>query len=66
MCHCQIIRHGLWFKTIAHGRAYGDGVFFWVAHPILGFIIGDRCLLCEGWIDLDGRLCAGHDQRLAT
>ncbi|KAI9060756.1 hypothetical protein FKP32DRAFT_1613420 [Trametes sanguinea] len=24
----SIIRHGLWFKTIAHGRAYGDGVYF--------------------------------------
>lgn len=21
----QIIRHGLWFKEIAHGRAYGNG-----------------------------------------
>ncbi|KAJ3535766.1 hypothetical protein NM688_g6931 [Phlebia brevispora] len=24
----SIIRHGLWYKTIAHGRAYGDGVYF--------------------------------------
>ncbi|KDQ51732.1 hypothetical protein JAAARDRAFT_497248 [Jaapia argillacea MUCL 33604] len=24
----SIIRHGLWFKTIAHGRAYGNGVYF--------------------------------------
>ncbi|KAI0738313.1 hypothetical protein C8Q80DRAFT_1275827 [Daedaleopsis nitida] len=24
----SIIRHGLWCKTIAHGRAYGDGVYF--------------------------------------
>ncbi|KAI0824358.1 hypothetical protein BC628DRAFT_1379076 [Trametes gibbosa] len=24
----SIIRHGLWFKTIAHGRAYGHGVYF--------------------------------------
>ncbi|KAH9929262.1 uncharacterized protein B0H18DRAFT_1084285 [Fomitopsis serialis] len=24
----SIIRHGLWFKTVAHGRAYGDGVYF--------------------------------------
>ncbi|KAF9007058.1 hypothetical protein BDQ17DRAFT_1351337 [Cyathus striatus] len=23
----SIIRHGLWFKTIAHGRAYGHGVY---------------------------------------
>ncbi|KAF8641742.1 hypothetical protein AX16_009819 [Volvariella volvacea WC 439] len=23
----SIVRHGLWFKTIAHGRAYGDGVY---------------------------------------
>lgn len=21
----QIIRHGLWYKTVAHGRAFGDG-----------------------------------------
>ncbi|KAG1726823.1 hypothetical protein EDB19DRAFT_1751380 [Suillus lakei] len=24
----SIIRHGLWYKTVAHGRAYGDGVYF--------------------------------------
>ncbi|KZT05739.1 uncharacterized protein LAESUDRAFT_726677 [Laetiporus sulphureus 93-53] len=24
----SIIRHGLWYKTIANGRAYGDGVYF--------------------------------------
>ncbi|KAI0708751.1 hypothetical protein C8T65DRAFT_649990 [Cerioporus squamosus] len=24
----SIIRHGLWFKNVAHGRAYGDGVYF--------------------------------------
>lgn len=24
----SIIRHGLWYKSIAHGRAYGDGVYF--------------------------------------
>ncbi|KAG0696497.1 hypothetical protein DFH29DRAFT_984602 [Suillus ampliporus] len=24
----SIIRHGLWYKTIAHGRAHGDGVYF--------------------------------------
>lgn len=24
----SIIRHGLWFKDIAHGRAYGNGVYF--------------------------------------
>ncbi|KAI0656109.1 hypothetical protein C8Q70DRAFT_1014692 [Cubamyces menziesii] len=24
----SIIRHGLWFKTITHGRAYGHGVYF--------------------------------------
>ncbi|KAI0350812.1 hypothetical protein OH77DRAFT_1570284 [Trametes cingulata] len=24
----SIIRHGLWFKTVAHGRAYGHGVYF--------------------------------------
>ncbi|KAK1224011.1 hypothetical protein PQX77_013106 [Marasmius sp. AFHP31] len=23
----SIIRHGLWYKTIAHGRAYGNGVY---------------------------------------
>ncbi|KAF9266711.1 hypothetical protein L218DRAFT_895759 [Marasmius fiardii PR-910] len=23
----SIIRHGLWFKNVAHGRAYGDGVY---------------------------------------
>lgn len=23
----QIIRHGLWFKTVTHGRAYGHGAF---------------------------------------
>ncbi|KAG7093449.1 hypothetical protein E1B28_007127 [Marasmius oreades] len=23
----SIIRHGLWFKTVAHGRAYGHGVY---------------------------------------
>ncbi|KAH9940093.1 uncharacterized protein BXZ73DRAFT_88813 [Epithele typhae] len=23
-----IIRHGLWYRTVAHGRAYGDGVYF--------------------------------------
>ncbi|KAF8797821.1 hypothetical protein BYT27DRAFT_7204023 [Phlegmacium glaucopus] len=23
----SIIRHGLWYKTIAHGRAFGDGVY---------------------------------------
>ncbi|KAH9475092.1 Ubiquitin-conjugating enzyme E2Q-like protein 1 [Psilocybe cubensis] len=22
-----IIRHGLWYRTVAHGRAYGDGVY---------------------------------------
>ncbi|RDX46333.1 hypothetical protein OH76DRAFT_1407058 [Lentinus brumalis] len=24
----SIIRHGLWFKDVAHGRAYGHGVYF--------------------------------------
>ncbi|KAI0628025.1 hypothetical protein C8Q77DRAFT_1151557 [Trametes polyzona] len=24
----SIIRHGLWYKVIANGRAYGDGVYF--------------------------------------
>lgn len=24
----SIIRHGLWYKTITHGRAYGHGVYF--------------------------------------
>ncbi|KAI0367123.1 hypothetical protein BV20DRAFT_1091315 [Pilatotrama ljubarskyi] len=24
----SIIRHGLWFKTITHGRAFGHGVYF--------------------------------------
>ncbi|CAL1702918.1 unnamed protein product [Somion occarium] len=24
----SIIRHGLWFKTVANGRAYGNGVYF--------------------------------------
>ncbi|TBU25270.1 hypothetical protein BD311DRAFT_764945 [Dichomitus squalens] len=24
----SIIRHGLWFRDIAHGRAYGNGVYF--------------------------------------
>ncbi|KAM5545525.1 hypothetical protein V8D89_000563 [Ganoderma adspersum] len=24
----SIIRHGLWFKTIVHGRAFGNGVYF--------------------------------------
>ncbi|KAF9788386.1 hypothetical protein BJ322DRAFT_1002310 [Thelephora terrestris] len=24
----SIIRHGLWFKTVAHGRAFGHGVYF--------------------------------------
>ncbi|TFK70490.1 hypothetical protein BDN72DRAFT_838836 [Pluteus cervinus] len=24
----SIIRNGLWYKTIAHGRAYGNGVYF--------------------------------------
>ncbi|KAH7886667.1 hypothetical protein F5I97DRAFT_2017525 [Phlebopus sp. FC_14] len=24
----SIIRHGLWWKSIAHGRAYGNGVYF--------------------------------------
>ncbi|GJE90635.1 hypothetical protein PsYK624_067790 [Phanerochaete sordida] len=24
----SIIRNGLWFKNVAHGRAYGDGVYF--------------------------------------
>ncbi|KAI0731453.1 hypothetical protein C8Q72DRAFT_822449, partial [Fomitopsis betulina] len=24
----SIIRHGLWYKTIANGRAYGNGVYF--------------------------------------
>ncbi|RPD55194.1 hypothetical protein L227DRAFT_579837 [Lentinus tigrinus ALCF2SS1-6] len=24
----SIIRHGLWFKNVAHGRAYGHGVYF--------------------------------------
>ncbi|KIK41799.1 hypothetical protein CY34DRAFT_24232 [Suillus luteus UH-Slu-Lm8-n1] len=24
----SIIRHGLWYKTMAHGRVYGDGVYF--------------------------------------
>ncbi|KAG1769061.1 hypothetical protein EV702DRAFT_1181859 [Suillus placidus] len=24
----SIIRHGLWYKAVAHGRAYGDGVYF--------------------------------------
>ncbi|KAJ8597247.1 hypothetical protein M405DRAFT_587353 [Rhizopogon salebrosus TDB-379] len=24
----SIIRHGLWYKTIAHGRSYGNGVYF--------------------------------------
>ncbi|THH00560.1 hypothetical protein EW026_g1985 [Hermanssonia centrifuga] len=24
----SIIRHGLWYKTVAHGRAYGHGVYF--------------------------------------
>ncbi|KAL6306618.1 hypothetical protein BKA93DRAFT_773860 [Sparassis latifolia] len=24
----SIIRHGLWYKNIAHGRAYGNGVYF--------------------------------------
>lgn len=24
----SIIRNGLWYKTVAHGRAYGDGVYF--------------------------------------
>ncbi|PPQ71310.1 hypothetical protein CVT24_012036 [Panaeolus cyanescens] len=23
----SIIRHGLWYKVVAHGRAYGDGVY---------------------------------------
>ncbi|KAF8151436.1 hypothetical protein B0H34DRAFT_727589 [Crassisporium funariophilum] len=23
----SIIRHGLWYRTVAHGRAYGDGVY---------------------------------------
>jgi ubiquitin-conjugating enzyme E2 Q len=27
MHHSQIIRHGLWFKTVSHGRAFGDGMF---------------------------------------
>lgn len=24
----SIIRHGLWYKTVTHGRAHGDGVYF--------------------------------------
>ncbi|KDQ20057.1 hypothetical protein BOTBODRAFT_152662 [Botryobasidium botryosum FD-172 SS1] len=24
----SIIRHGLWYKEVAHGRAYGNGVYF--------------------------------------
>ncbi|OCH92005.1 hypothetical protein OBBRIDRAFT_791754 [Obba rivulosa] len=24
----SIIRHGLWYKTVAHGRAFGHGVYF--------------------------------------
>jgi len=28
-------------KQIAHGRAFGDGAFFFVTHPVLGFIVGD-------------------------
>lgn len=23
----SIVRHGLWYKSVAHGRAYGDGVY---------------------------------------
>lgn len=27
LLYMQIIRHGLWFKDIAHGRAYGHGIY---------------------------------------
>ena len=63
----QITRHGLWFKTDAHGRAFGDGTYS-ICHlfPHPPSYDQRQASTCRRWIDLHGRLRARQRQHLAA
>ena len=44
----QIIRHGLWYKQIAHGRAYGNGLPAFISESNFYCLnaLATRCISC--------------------
>ena len=52
MHELKIIRHGLWYKTVSHGRAFGNGIVEQqFSRALLINHSADRRLSRKGWND---------------